>query len=94
MGLLMPGVCAGSLQIVSPTSVGMGTSYGPRTWTFDHIAGPETSQEAFFTGPSIPHSGLIQDSLSPLYPRLHNTDTAGCACTLQLLHKVRQCLMG
>ncbi|CAL5224275.1 g6937 [Coccomyxa viridis] len=38
----------GSLQIVSPSSVGMSTSYGPRTWTFDHIAGPETSQEAFF----------------------------------------------
>ena len=41
---------AGSLQIISSTCIGMASSHGPRSWTFDHIAGPDISQEAFFAG--------------------------------------------
>lgn len=64
---------AGSLQMVSPTSVSMGTgtSSGQRAWTFDHIAGPETSQDAFFTGAATTFSQVWQPGLS-------------CACTLLL----------
>ena len=36
--------------MVSPACVRMASNQGPRSWTFDHIAGPETSQEAFFAG--------------------------------------------
>ena len=43
---------AGSLQIISSTCIGMASSHGPRSWTFDHIAGPDISQEAFFAGAS------------------------------------------
>ena len=35
---------------MSPISVSMDTDHMQRTWTFDHVAGPETSQEAFFAG--------------------------------------------
>ena len=36
--------------MVSSACVRMASNQGPRSWTFDHIAGPETSQEAFFAG--------------------------------------------
>jgi len=35
---------------MSSTSIGMTSNHGQRNWTFDHIFGPETSQEGFFTG--------------------------------------------
>ena len=36
--------------MVSPACIRMPSNQGPRSWTFDHIAGPETSQETFFAG--------------------------------------------
>ena len=49
--------------MVSSACVRMASSQGPRSWTFDHIAGPGTSQEAFFAGaenpPYLSFSGLV-----------------------------------
>ena len=53
-------VCAGSLEVASPTCIRMASSQGPRSWTFDHIAGPETSQEAFFAGAeNLPYLSFV-----------------------------------